>query len=161
MEEKCQNKMGKASMNAPPSNLSFLFCNYLLLPSLPLSPWSFVFSHSSLDPSVIHLPIHPSVHPSVRPSLPPPTHLSIFLTILCSFSALTGRFPDYPDESLGGSYLIFADKTPEQVPWRWGQEIFLESVLTESTECKPKVAVGCRERSASVEADVARGILCS
>ncbi|KAF6276022.1 IQ motif containing with AAA domain 1 like [Rhinolophus ferrumequinum] len=29
--------------------------------------------------------------------------------------ALTGRFPDYPDESLGGSYLIFADKTPEQV----------------------------------------------
>ncbi|XP_041606983.1 IQ and AAA domain-containing protein 1-like [Vulpes lagopus] len=30
-------------------------------------------------------------------------------------SAFTGRFPDYPDESLGGSYLIFADKTPEQV----------------------------------------------
>uniref|UniRef100_A0A8D2B073 IQ motif containing with AAA domain 1 like n=1 Tax=Sciurus vulgaris TaxID=55149 RepID=A0A8D2B073_SCIVU len=29
--------------------------------------------------------------------------------------ALTGRFPDYPDESLGGSYAIFADKTPEQV----------------------------------------------
>ncbi|XP_011278936.2 IQ and AAA domain-containing protein 1-like isoform X1 [Felis catus] len=29
--------------------------------------------------------------------------------------ALTGRFPDYPDESLGGSYLIFADKTPEQL----------------------------------------------
>ncbi|XP_019510904.1 PREDICTED: IQ and AAA domain-containing protein 1-like, partial [Hipposideros armiger] len=29
--------------------------------------------------------------------------------------ALTGRFPDYPDESLGGSYLIFADKTPAQV----------------------------------------------
>ncbi|ELK05168.1 IQ and AAA domain-containing protein 1-like protein [Pteropus alecto] len=29
--------------------------------------------------------------------------------------ALTGRFPDYPDESLGGSYMIFADKTPEQV----------------------------------------------
>ncbi|KAG5210743.1 hypothetical protein JEQ12_015937 [Ovis aries] len=28
--------------------------------------------------------------------------------------ALTGRFPDYPDESLGGSSLIFADKTPEQ-----------------------------------------------
>uniref|UniRef100_A0A2K5EG52 IQ motif containing with AAA domain 1 like n=1 Tax=Aotus nancymaae TaxID=37293 RepID=A0A2K5EG52_AOTNA len=28
---------------------------------------------------------------------------------------LTGQFPDYPDESLGGSYLIFADKTPEQV----------------------------------------------
>ncbi|KAI5942696.1 IQ and AAA domain-containing protein 1-like [Manis javanica] len=28
--------------------------------------------------------------------------------------ALTGRFPDYPDEFLGGSYLIFADKTPEQ-----------------------------------------------
>ncbi|MXQ92130.1 hypothetical protein E5288_WYG012412 [Bos mutus] len=33
--------------------------------------------------------------------------------------ALTGRFPDYPDESLGGSSLIFADKTPEQVPQRW------------------------------------------
>ncbi|XP_048193710.1 LOW QUALITY PROTEIN: IQ and AAA domain-containing protein 1-like [Perognathus longimembris pacificus] len=29
--------------------------------------------------------------------------------------ALTGRFPDFPDESSGGSYLIFADKTPEQV----------------------------------------------
>ncbi|XP_020017181.2 IQ and AAA domain-containing protein 1-like [Castor canadensis] len=29
--------------------------------------------------------------------------------------ALTGRFPDYPDEALGGSSLIFADKTPEQV----------------------------------------------
>ncbi|XP_026334873.1 IQ and AAA domain-containing protein 1-like [Ursus arctos] len=29
--------------------------------------------------------------------------------------ALTGRFPDYPDEPRGGSYLIFADKTPEQV----------------------------------------------
>ncbi|XP_017657188.1 IQ and AAA domain-containing protein 1-like [Nannospalax galili] len=29
--------------------------------------------------------------------------------------ALTGRFPDYPDESSGGSYLIFADKTPDQV----------------------------------------------
>ncbi|KAM7121635.1 IQ and AAA domain-containing protein 1-like [Molossus nigricans] len=29
--------------------------------------------------------------------------------------ALTGRFPDYPDESSGGSYLIFSDKTPEQV----------------------------------------------
>ncbi|XP_051007538.1 IQ and AAA domain-containing protein 1-like [Acomys russatus] len=29
--------------------------------------------------------------------------------------ALTGRFPDYPDEALGGSYLIFADRTPEQV----------------------------------------------
>ncbi|KAM4874739.1 IQ and AAA domain-containing protein 1-like [Thomomys bottae] len=29
--------------------------------------------------------------------------------------ALTGRFPDYPDESSGGSSLIFADKTPEQV----------------------------------------------
>ncbi|XP_042638151.1 IQ and AAA domain-containing protein 1-like [Orycteropus afer afer] len=29
--------------------------------------------------------------------------------------ALTGRFPDYPDESSGGSYVIFADKTPEQV----------------------------------------------
>uniref|UniRef100_A0A452SB12 IQ and AAA domain-containing protein 1-like n=1 Tax=Ursus americanus TaxID=9643 RepID=A0A452SB12_URSAM len=29
--------------------------------------------------------------------------------------ALTGRFPDYPDEPRGGSYLIFADKTPEQI----------------------------------------------
>ncbi|XP_016052494.1 PREDICTED: IQ and AAA domain-containing protein 1-like [Miniopterus natalensis] len=29
--------------------------------------------------------------------------------------ALTGRFPSYPDESLGGSYQIFSDKTPEQV----------------------------------------------
>ncbi|KAJ1063221.1 hypothetical protein K5549_013086 [Capra hircus] len=40
---------------------------------------------------------------------------SVSPTILCPFSALTGRFPDYPDESLGGSSLIFADKTPEQV----------------------------------------------
>ncbi|XP_055990788.1 IQ and AAA domain-containing protein 1-like [Sorex fumeus] len=29
--------------------------------------------------------------------------------------ALTGQFPHYPDESLGGSSLIFANKTPEQV----------------------------------------------
>ncbi|XP_023568510.1 IQ and AAA domain-containing protein 1-like [Octodon degus] len=29
--------------------------------------------------------------------------------------AITGQFPDYPDESLGGSCLIFAEKTPEQV----------------------------------------------
>uniref|UniRef100_G1T905 IQ motif containing with AAA domain 1 like n=1 Tax=Oryctolagus cuniculus TaxID=9986 RepID=G1T905_RABIT len=36
-------------------------------------------------------------------------------SILCPLSALTGRFPDYPDEASGGSYLIFADKTPEQV----------------------------------------------
>ncbi|XP_012589319.1 PREDICTED: IQ and AAA domain-containing protein 1-like [Condylura cristata] len=28
---------------------------------------------------------------------------------------LTGRFPDYPQESIGGSHVIFADKTPEQV----------------------------------------------
>ncbi|XP_021515421.1 IQ and AAA domain-containing protein 1-like [Meriones unguiculatus] len=29
--------------------------------------------------------------------------------------ALTGRFPDYPDEASGGSSVIFSDKTPEQV----------------------------------------------
>ncbi|XP_049628555.1 IQ and AAA domain-containing protein 1-like [Suncus etruscus] len=29
--------------------------------------------------------------------------------------AFTGHFPDYPDESLGGSSMIFAEKTPEQV----------------------------------------------
>ncbi|XP_033620347.1 IQ and AAA domain-containing protein 1-like [Fukomys damarensis] len=29
--------------------------------------------------------------------------------------AITGQFPDYPDESLGGSCLIFTDRTPEQV----------------------------------------------
>ncbi|XP_007536695.1 IQ and AAA domain-containing protein 1-like [Erinaceus europaeus] len=29
--------------------------------------------------------------------------------------AITGRFPDYPDESSGGSYLFFSEKTPEQV----------------------------------------------
>ncbi|XP_014643105.1 PREDICTED: IQ and AAA domain-containing protein 1-like [Ceratotherium simum simum] len=40
--------------------------------------------------------------------------------------ALTGRFPDYPDESLGGSYLIFADKTPEEV------KIELEAQVQES-----------------------------
>ncbi|XP_045876049.1 IQ and AAA domain-containing protein 1-like [Meles meles] len=37
--------------------------------------------------------------------------------------ALTGRFPDYPDESVGGSYLIFADKTPEQVKMELEAEI--------------------------------------
>ncbi|XP_066093644.1 IQ and AAA domain-containing protein 1-like [Saccopteryx bilineata] len=40
--------------------------------------------------------------------------------------ALTGRFPEYPDESLGGSYLIFSDKTPEQV------KMDLEAYLQES-----------------------------
>ncbi|KAM5303199.1 IQ and AAA domain-containing protein 1-like [Glossophaga mutica] len=29
--------------------------------------------------------------------------------------ALTGRFPDFPEESSGGSHLIFSDKTPDEV----------------------------------------------
>uniref|UniRef100_M3YBN5 IQ and AAA domain-containing protein 1-like n=1 Tax=Mustela putorius furo TaxID=9669 RepID=M3YBN5_MUSPF len=37
--------------------------------------------------------------------------------------ALTGRFPDYPDDSVGGSYVIFADKTPEQVKMELETEI--------------------------------------
>ncbi|XP_075406898.1 IQ and AAA domain-containing protein 1-like [Tenrec ecaudatus] len=37
--------------------------------------------------------------------------------------ALTGRFPDYPEESAGGSYLIFADKTPEQVKMALEQQV--------------------------------------
>lgn len=31
------------------------------------------------------------------------------------FSNATGTFPDYPDEEDGGSALIFAEKTPQQV----------------------------------------------
>lgn len=76
--------------------------------------------HLFIHPPTLYPPLHLPIHPSICLS----THLSISLTILCSLSALTGRFPDYPDESLGGSYLIYADKTPEQVPWRWRQETF-------------------------------------
>ncbi|OBS78697.1 hypothetical protein A6R68_18940, partial [Neotoma lepida] len=40
---------------------------------------------------------------------------TVYTSSLLAPFALTGRFPDYPDEASGGSYLIFADKTPEQV----------------------------------------------
>uniref|UniRef100_A0A8C0I0B8 IQ motif containing with AAA domain 1 like n=1 Tax=Balaenoptera musculus TaxID=9771 RepID=A0A8C0I0B8_BALMU len=50
--------------------------------------------------------------------------------------ALTGRFPDYPDESLGGSYLIFADKTPEQV------KMELEAQVQESKKKDQKKSKG-------------------
>uniref|UniRef100_A0A8C3XQK8 IQ motif containing with AAA domain 1 like n=1 Tax=Chelydra serpentina TaxID=8475 RepID=A0A8C3XQK8_CHESE len=36
---------------------------------------------------------------------------------------LTGRFPEFPDEEIGGSSILFADKTPEQVSGQdpgWG-----------------------------------------
>lgn len=36
------------------------------------------------------------------------------LNLRC-FSNATGTFPDYPDEEDGGSALIFAEKTPQQV----------------------------------------------
>ncbi|KAM5255338.1 IQ and AAA domain-containing protein 1-like [Ctenodactylus gundi] len=36
---------------------------------------------------------------------------------------ITGHFPDYPDESEGGSYLIFAEKTPEQVNMELEQQL--------------------------------------
>ncbi|VCX39339.1 unnamed protein product, partial [Gulo gulo] len=89
---------------------------FFLHPSLYLTIYPFI--HSSTHPS-IHPPTQPPIHPSICPS----THLCISLTILCLLSALTGRFPDYPDESVGGSYLIFADKTPEQVKMELEAEI--------------------------------------
>ncbi|XP_054582235.1 IQ and AAA domain-containing protein 1-like isoform X2 [Eptesicus fuscus] len=46
--------------------------------------------------------------------------------------ALTGRFPNYPDESLGGSYQIFSDKTPEQV------KMELENPVPESSKKEDK-----------------------
>ncbi|EPQ16321.1 Putative IQ and AAA domain-containing protein 1 [Myotis brandtii] len=46
--------------------------------------------------------------------------------------ALTGRFPNYPDESLGGSNQIFSDKTPEQV------KMELENPVQESTKKEDK-----------------------
>ncbi|XP_012517598.1 PREDICTED: IQ and AAA domain-containing protein 1-like [Propithecus coquereli] len=51
--------------------------------------------------------------------------------------ALTGRFPDYPDESLGGSYLIFADKTPEQVRMELETQV-QESKKKEQAKSKEK-----------------------
>lgn len=36
----------------------------------------------------------------------------------CFQSDATGTFPDYPEEEDGGSALIFAEKTPQQVGYR-------------------------------------------
>lgn len=88
------------------------------LPILSLIPN--LFALASIYPSLclsthsLWVPIHSSFHPPTPPA-------TICLTTRYPLSALTGRFPDYPDEASGGSYLIFADKTPEQVLLRCGQ----------------------------------------
>lgn len=91
-----------------------LFALPSIYPSLCLSTHSF------------WVPIRSSFHPPIPPAT---THL----TTLYPLSALTGRFPDYPDEASGGSYLIFADKTPEQVLLRWGQA---PSGTADNSECE-------------------------
>lgn len=118
--ENARIRRGKHPGMSSLSVLSFLFCNYSFPLSLSLlGPLSFpvlLSMHIFIHTHTL-LPTLPPAHPFVHMS----THLSISLTILCSLSALTGRFPNYPDESLGGSTQIFSDKTPEQVPWRWGR----------------------------------------
>ncbi|XP_045420949.1 IQ and AAA domain-containing protein 1-like [Lemur catta] len=78
--------------------------------------------------------------------------------------ALTGRFPDYPDESLGGSYLIFADKTPEQVRMELETQV-QESKKKEQEKSEEKEKdkkqkkKGKKEKAKKGEADVMLKVL--
>lgn len=101
-EERVLGQIRRSVANDPEPFLS----NYLSSPPSPTS--STVYSPSHLSTRPISVPIHLVM--GRHPTAPPPP-----LTVLYPLSALTGRFPDYPDEASGGSYLIFADKTPEQV----------------------------------------------
>ncbi|XP_069317655.1 IQ and AAA domain-containing protein 1-like [Eulemur rufifrons] len=83
--------------------------------------------------------------------------------------ALTGRFPDYPDESLGGSYLIFADKTPEQVRMelemqvqeskKKEQEKSKEKEKDQKEKDKKRKKKGKKEKAKKREADVMLKVL--
>uniref|UniRef100_A0A8C8ZDA1 IQ and AAA domain-containing protein 1-like n=1 Tax=Prolemur simus TaxID=1328070 RepID=A0A8C8ZDA1_PROSS len=83
--------------------------------------------------------------------------------------ALTGRFPDYPDESLGGSYLIFADKTPEQVRMeletqvqeskKKEQEKSEEKEKDQKEKDKKRKKKGKKEKAKKGEADVMLKVL--
>ncbi|XP_008592975.1 PREDICTED: putative IQ and AAA domain-containing protein 1-like [Galeopterus variegatus] len=78
--------------------------------------------------------------------------------------ALTGRFPDYPDESLGGSYLIFADKTPEQVRLELEMQVQESkkkepSKEKEKNEQKKKKKKGKEEKSKKGDADTMLQVL--
>ncbi|XP_075773681.1 IQ and AAA domain-containing protein 1-like isoform X2 [Pelodiscus sinensis] len=60
---------------------------------------------------------------------------------------LTGRFPEFPDEELGGSSILFAEKTPEQVQ----EELELQE--TEGQKKKEKTA----EKEKSKEGKAKKG----
>ncbi|CAK6434212.1 unnamed protein product [Pipistrellus nathusii] len=81
--------------------------------------------------------------------------------------ALTGRFPNYPDESLGGSTQIFSDKTPEQVKMELENQL-LESYKKEDKNKekekekekeKKKKKKGKEEKSKKSEADTMLKVL--
>ncbi|ELK27537.1 Putative IQ and AAA domain-containing protein 1-like protein [Myotis davidii] len=65
--------------------------------------------------------------------------------------ALTGRFPNYPDESLGGSNQIFSDKTPEQV------KMELENPVQESTKKEDKNKEKEKEKKKAKEDKTKKG----
>uniref|UniRef100_A0A452GM39 ATPase AAA-type core domain-containing protein n=1 Tax=Gopherus agassizii TaxID=38772 RepID=A0A452GM39_9SAUR len=51
---------------------------------------------------------------------------------------LTGRFPEFPDEEIGGSSILFAEKTPEQVSGQdtgWGAGANEPRAGEESSQC--------------------------
>lgn len=103
-EEKVPGQIRKSVLNDP---IAF---SPPVLSVIPYLSFIHLFFLSSLQPP--HLCAYSPIHLSAVSHLPTPPPS---LTVLYPPSALTGRFPDYPDEASGGSYLIFADKTPEQV----------------------------------------------
>lgn len=56
--------------------------------------------------------------PPAPPSRSPPGPPSAHACRAPSHRDLTGHFPEYPDEDVGGSSILFAEKTPEQVTGR-------------------------------------------
>ncbi|XP_054449406.1 IQ and AAA domain-containing protein 1-like [Pteronotus mesoamericanus] len=72
--------------------------------------------------------------------------------------ALTGQFPDYPDESSGGSYLIFSDKTPEQVKMELEMQV-QESKKKDQDQKKEREKKGAKDKTGKGEADAMLKVL--
>ncbi|XP_036885400.1 IQ and AAA domain-containing protein 1-like [Sturnira hondurensis] len=69
--------------------------------------------------------------------------------------ALTGRFPDFPEDSSGGSHLIFSDKTPEEVKMELEMQV-QESKRKDQDQKKEKEK---KEKAGKGEADTMLKVL--
>ncbi|XP_045693735.1 IQ and AAA domain-containing protein 1-like [Phyllostomus hastatus] len=69
--------------------------------------------------------------------------------------ALTGRFPDFPEESLGGSHLIFSDKTPEEVK----MELEMQAQESRKKDQDKKKEKEKKEKTGKGEADAMLKVL--